>query len=68
MKYIHFEHLGLVIFEETITHIEMKQPIRDKPLSAGFITSESPRSFGKSSTLDLPSRPEDAERFKGRCF
>ncbi len=68
MKYINFENIGLVIFEESIPHIEMKRLIGQKAISAGFFACEAPRSFGKSDTLQRHSRTEDAERFKGRSY
>lgn len=68
MKYINFERLGLVIFEESIAHIEMKRMIGEKAISAGFFACEAPRSFGKSDTLQRQSRSEDADRFKGRSY
>jgi hypothetical protein len=46
----------------------MKRLIGEKAISAGFFACEVPRSFGKSSTLQLQSRVEDADRFKGRSY
>ena len=68
MKYINFENIGLVIFEESIPHIEMKRLIGQKAISAGFFACEAPRSFGKSEGLQRRSRAEDAELFKGRSY
>jgi hypothetical protein len=68
LKYIHFENIGLIIFDESISHIEMKRLVGRKAISAGFFACEAPRCFGKSDTLQLRSQIEDAERFKGRSF
>ena len=68
MKYINFEKVGLVIFDESIDHIAMKKLIGEKAISAGFFACEAPRCFGKSQTVNRQSRPEDADLFKGRSY
>ncbi len=67
MKYIHFKNLGVVIFEDSISHIEMKCKLDDRALSAGFFTCEAPVCSGMSGTLQLESRSEDAARIKNHA-
>ncbi len=64
MKYINFKNLGIVIFEDSITHIEMKRQLGDRAISAGFVTVDSPVCSGRSGTLQLESRSEDADRIR----
>ena len=66
MKYINFKNLGIVIFEDSISHIEMKCKLGDRAVSAGFVTMDSPVCSGMSGTLQLESRSEDADRIKCR--
>lgn len=62
MKYITFENLGIVIFDEAINHKEMAAWLRDKPISAGFVflpnrdtKGNEVHCFGKSTSLNLES-------------
>ncbi len=64
MKYINFKNLGVVIFENSISHIEMKCKLGDRAISAGFVTVDSPVCSGMSATLQLESRSEDADRIR----
>lgn len=66
MKYIRFQNLGMVVFEDSISHIDMKCRLGDRALSAGFFTCEAPVCSGMSGTLNLESRSEDADRLKTR--
>jgi hypothetical protein len=38
VKYINFENLGMVIFENQINHAEMASRLNDTPISAGFVS------------------------------
>ena len=71
LKYINFEHVGLVIFETTVNHDVMKQLVGHKAISAGFCSLPSndelgnePHCFGKSTSLGLVSSEKDTERLK----
>lgn len=72
LKYITFEHIGMVIFETTVGHDTMKQLVGHKALSAGFCQfhydpedeNTEPRCFGKSVSLRLESTEEDTATLK----
>lgn len=73
MKYINFKNIGLVIFETTVTHSDMKNMIGMEPISAGFCSmpnkdecGNEARCFGESVSLKLSSTPEDTETLKRR--
>jgi len=68
VKYINFEHIGLVMFEGTIDHSSMAKNIGFKVLSAGFVNlpfedslGNKPTCFGKSVSLNVESSPKDTE-------
>jgi len=51
MKYIKFEHIGIVVFEEHVGHAEMADKVGLKPLSAGSVFCDDinpPRCGGES--------------------
>jgi hypothetical protein len=62
MKYIKFEHIGIVVFQDGISHKKMANNIQDIPISAGFIRSYDGKSlttYGDSYTLKLQSDSND---------
>ncbi|MCI4435662.1 MAG: hypothetical protein JHC33_02455 [Ignisphaera sp.] len=67
-KYINFENLGMVIFENQINHAEMASWLNDTPISAGFVSLPNKdengniaHCYGESISLRLESRKEDTE-------
>lgn len=73
LKYINFEHIGLVIFEESVQHYNMQQIVGHKALSAGFCSfpnkdecGNEAQCFGKSVSLNLSSTEEDTKRLQRR--
>lgn len=71
LKYINFEHIGLVIFEPTVEHRQMQLIVGRKALSAGFCSfpnedevGNQPRCYGKSTSLNLDSSPKDTPALK----
>lgn len=74
LKYINFEHIGLVIFETTISHDTMRQLVGHNAISAGFCSfpnkdecGNEARCFGKSASLKLESTKEDTKTLQ-RCL
>jgi hypothetical protein len=67
LKYINFEHIGLVIFETTVGHDTMRQLVGHKAESAGFCQfpydpedpDTAPCCFGESVSLQLKATDED---------
>lgn len=58
MKYVVFEHMGLVVFKDRIKHAQMVAALGDEPLAAGFVMPDLGLT-GESTTLDLDMRPRD---------
>lgn len=68
MKYINFEHIGIVIFGSIIDHGTMQQLVGHKALSAGFCSLPAkdslgnvPHCYGKSVSLKLEATEEDTQ-------
>jgi hypothetical protein len=75
LKYINFEHIGLVIFETTVGHDTMRQLVGHTATSAGFCQfpydpddpDRSPVCFGESVSLKLKATDEDTKTLQ-RCL
>ena len=66
LKYINFDHIGLVIFDTTVGHDTMRQLIGHPAISAGFcsfpaedVHGNAAKCYGRSTSLRLDSDPED---------
>lgn len=73
LKYVNFEHVGIVIFEEHVDHGEMAQRIGAKPVSAGFVSlplvdsdGNEAACFGESVSLGLASMEADTALLRRR--
>ena len=73
MKYINFEHIGLVIFEDAVQHSTMRQLVGHKPLSAGFCSlphedecGNKACCYGESVSLNLKSKEADTKLLQRR--
>lgn len=53
MKYIRFQTLGIVMFEDQQTHAEMAERLGDTPVSAGFVYADAVQCYGESASLDI---------------
>jgi len=71
MKYVIFKQKQLlpVIIPEHVTHSQIKI-VGAKPISAGFFENESGivNTFGKSESLNLKSKPEDARIIESTLY
>jgi hypothetical protein len=59
MKYINFENVGIVIFDNSVSHRDMAQLIGQKVNSAGTFRCNDPRCYGESTSLKVESSEED---------
>jgi hypothetical protein len=73
LKYINFEHIGLVIFETAIGHDTMKQLVGHTAISAGFCQfphkdecGNEASCFGESVSLKLKATDEDTKLLQRR--
>ena len=75
MKYIRYESMGVVLFEGYMEHKTMNQLINvtgEPVISAGFVSAHAVDDTleiiadGGSASLNVPSRPDDAELIKRR--
>lgn len=73
LKYINFEHIGLVIFEEFVQHATMKQLVGHKAISAGFVSfphkdegGTEAHCYGESVSLKLKATDEDTKTLQRR--
>lgn len=64
MKYINFEHIGIVIFGNHIQHSDMKQLIGKEVISAGSFCASNAKCYGESISLMVRSQPEDTQWVK----
>lgn len=72
MKYVIFKHKQLlmpVIIPEHVTHSQIKI-VGAKPISAGFFENERGivNTFGKSESLNLKPKPEDARLIENTLY
>ncbi len=66
MKYINFDHHGLIIFGPNLKHNSVAMMINDKPITAGFVDISSGGriyTIGQSESLGLTSMAQDASLF-----
>jgi hypothetical protein len=74
LKYINFENLGIIIFEEHVEHAILASKMGDKPISAGFVSlpdkdecGNKASCYGESVSLNIKSRPlEDTNLLQRR--
>lgn len=52
-----------VIFPEAVKYYDIASGIKDRPISAGFVVflSDGPKTYGRSYSLKLSSKPEDID-------
>jgi hypothetical protein len=71
IKYIHFEDIGFVLFEEQIDHSRLASLIKDTVISAGFVNlpnedtyGNKASCYGESVSLNIKSKEADTTRLQ----